>query len=85
MLHHQRLRARHGGRAFSLNFKVAVPQECVYDRSITSHKVNHVRHGAEECGRSARRRTDAVAFGNQEDSAITLTPEQNFNQALREE
>lgn len=26
--------------AFSLNFKVAVPQECVYDRSITSHKVN---------------------------------------------
>ncbi|MDM0032457.1 isochorismatase family protein [Variovorax sp. J22P271] len=26
--------------AFSLNFKVAIPQECVYDRSITSHKVN---------------------------------------------
>jgi nicotinamidase-related amidase len=26
--------------AFSLNFKVAVPQESVYDRSITSHKVN---------------------------------------------
>lgn len=26
--------------AFSLNFRVAVPQECVYDRSITSHKVN---------------------------------------------
>jgi maleamate amidohydrolase len=26
--------------AFSLNFKVAVPQECVYDRSATSHKVN---------------------------------------------
>ena len=26
--------------AFSLNFKVAVPQECVYDRGITSHKVN---------------------------------------------
>jgi nicotinamidase-related amidase len=26
--------------AFSLNFKVAVAQECVYDRSITSHKVN---------------------------------------------
>lgn len=26
--------------AFSLNFKVAVPQECVYDRSLTSHKVN---------------------------------------------
>jgi len=26
--------------AFSLNFKVAIPQDCVYDRSITSHKVN---------------------------------------------
>jgi maleamate amidohydrolase len=26
--------------AFSLNFRVAVPYECVYDRSITSHKVN---------------------------------------------
>jgi nicotinamidase-related amidase len=26
--------------AFSLNFKVAIPQECVYDRSVTSHKVN---------------------------------------------
>jgi len=26
--------------AFSLNFKVAVAQECVYDRSIISHKVN---------------------------------------------
>lgn len=26
--------------AFSYNFKVAVPQECVFDRSITSHKVN---------------------------------------------
>lgn len=26
--------------AFSLNFKVAIPQECVYDRSATSHKVN---------------------------------------------
>lgn len=26
--------------AFSLNFKVAVPQECVYDRGLTSHKVN---------------------------------------------
>jgi nicotinamidase-related amidase len=26
--------------AFSLNFKVAIPQECVFDRSITSHKVN---------------------------------------------
>ena len=26
--------------AFSLNFRVAVPHECVYDRSITSHKVN---------------------------------------------
>lgn len=26
--------------AFSLNFKVSIPQECVYDRSITSHKVN---------------------------------------------
>ncbi len=26
--------------AFSLNFKVAVAQECVYDRGITSHKVN---------------------------------------------
>jgi len=26
--------------AFSLNFKVAVPQECVYDRGATSHAVN---------------------------------------------
>jgi len=26
--------------AFSLNFKVAVPQECVYDRGQTSHAVN---------------------------------------------
>ena len=26
--------------AFSLNFRVAVPLECVYDRSLTSHKVN---------------------------------------------
>ena len=26
--------------AFSYNFRVAVPQECVYDRSLTSHKVN---------------------------------------------
>ena len=26
--------------AFSLNFKVAVPFDCVYDRSATSHKVN---------------------------------------------
>lgn len=26
--------------AFSLNFKVAVPHDCVYDRGITSHKVN---------------------------------------------
>jgi nicotinamidase-related amidase len=26
--------------AFSLNFKVAIPEECVYDRSATSHKVN---------------------------------------------
>ena len=26
--------------AFSYNFKVAVAQECVFDRSITSHKVN---------------------------------------------
>lgn len=26
--------------AFSLNFKVAVPQECVFDRSQTTHKVN---------------------------------------------
>ncbi|MDB5999233.1 MAG: isochorismatase hydrolase [Rhizobacter sp.] len=26
--------------AFSLNFKVAIPEECVYDRSVTSHKVN---------------------------------------------
>ena len=26
--------------AFSLNFRVAVPHECVYDRSLTSHKVN---------------------------------------------
>ena len=26
--------------AFSYNFKVAVPHECVFDRSITSHKVN---------------------------------------------
>ncbi len=26
--------------AFSLNFKVAVAQECVYDRGATSHKVN---------------------------------------------
>jgi nicotinamidase-related amidase len=26
--------------AFSLNFKVAVPIECVYDRGETSHKVN---------------------------------------------
>lgn len=26
--------------AFSYNFKVAVPQECTFDRSITSHKVN---------------------------------------------
>lgn len=26
--------------AFSLNFKVAVPEECVYDRGATSHKVN---------------------------------------------
>ncbi|MCC7227798.1 MAG: isochorismatase family protein [Burkholderiaceae bacterium] len=26
--------------AFSLNFKVAVPYDCVYDRGITSHKVN---------------------------------------------
>lgn len=26
--------------AFSLNFKVAVPVECVYDRGATSHKVN---------------------------------------------
>lgn len=26
--------------AFSLNFRVAVPQECVYDRGATSHKVN---------------------------------------------
>lgn len=26
--------------AFSLNFKVAVPTECVYDRGQTSHKVN---------------------------------------------
>lgn len=26
--------------AFSLNFKVAVPYDCVYDRGATSHKVN---------------------------------------------
>lgn len=26
--------------AFSLNFKVAIAQDCVYDRSVTSHKVN---------------------------------------------
>lgn len=26
--------------AFSLNFKVAVPEECVYDRGQVSHKVN---------------------------------------------
>ena len=26
--------------AFSYNFRVAVPQECVYDRSLSSHKVN---------------------------------------------
>ncbi len=26
--------------AFSYGFKVIIPQECVYDRSITSHKVN---------------------------------------------
>lgn len=26
--------------AFSYNFKVCVPQECVYDRGITAHKVN---------------------------------------------
>jgi len=26
--------------AFSLNFKVSVPQECVYDRGLTSHAVN---------------------------------------------
>lgn len=26
--------------AFSYNFKVSVPQECAFDRSITSHKVN---------------------------------------------
>jgi nicotinamidase-related amidase len=26
--------------AFSLNFKVAIAQECVYDRGATSHKVN---------------------------------------------
>ena len=26
--------------AFAYNFKVAIPQECVYDRGITSHKVN---------------------------------------------
>ena len=26
--------------AFSLNFKVAVPLDCVYDRGATSHKVN---------------------------------------------
>ena len=26
--------------AFSLNFKVAVPFDCVYDRGATSHKVN---------------------------------------------
>jgi nicotinamidase-related amidase len=25
---------------FSYNFRIAVPQECVYDRSLTSHKVN---------------------------------------------
>jgi isochorismate hydrolase len=26
--------------AFSLNFRVFVPQDCVYDRSLTSHAVN---------------------------------------------
>ncbi len=26
--------------AFSYNFKVTVPEECVYDRSVTSHAVN---------------------------------------------
>jgi nicotinamidase-related amidase len=26
--------------AFSFNFKVAVPHECVFDRSVTTHKVN---------------------------------------------